>query len=50
MGKRHVFFSPLLAAEKGSGQGRLLPGPDIRPLLVPASPQQDPEEDGILPE
>ncbi|KAG7250970.1 hypothetical protein CRUP_005824, partial [Coryphaenoides rupestris] len=30
-------------AAEGGGQGRLLPGGDLRPVLVPPAPQQDPQ-------
>lgn len=37
-------------SEKGGGQSRLLPCPDLCPLLVPFAPQQDSQEDGLPPE
>lgn len=39
-----------LSPEEGGGQGRLLSGPDLCAVLVPAAPQQDSKEDGLHPE
>lgn len=47
MAEHNVLFLP---AEEGGGQSRLLSRPHIRPLLVPAAPQQDSQEDGLPPE